>query len=291
VQSLSLTIQDGRSLSVYDGGDPGGAPLVFHHGTPSAGLPFEDHLRLAEELGVRLVSYDRAGYGHSTRNPGRSIADVAADIAAVADALGFERFATWGISGGGPHALACAALLPERVGAVATIASVAPFDADGLDFTAGMAEGNVVEFGLAQEGEAALRPVLEEQREGLARLDMDQMIEVFAPYCSPVDLAAVRGRLGAYTLACFRTGLAPGVDGWLDDSLAFVRPWGFDPAGIEAPVLVIQGRQDLMVPFAHGEWLAAHMQGAEPRLYEEEGHMTPFVSRARDLFSWLRERV
>jgi pimeloyl-ACP methyl ester carboxylesterase len=287
----SLTLRDGRALAYHDSGEPGGAALVYHHGTPSAGLLFDDHVRLAQDLGIRLVSYDRAGYGESARNPGRRVADVAADIAELTDALGIDRFATWGLSGGGPHALACAALLPGRVAAVATLASAAPADAPGLDFTAGMAEENVVELGLARAGEQALRPLAEEQAHGLAGLDLAGMIEAFAPFCSPPDLAAVRGQLGPYTLACFRAGLAHGVDGWVDDDLAFVRPWGFDVGAVGAPVLLVQGRQDLMVPFAHGEWLAAHLPNVEPRLYEDEGHMTPFVSRARDLFTWLGERV
>ena len=222
-----ITLPDGRSLTAYDGGDPAGAPVVFHHGTPSSGRPFDGHVALAEDLGLRLVSYDRAGYGDSTRDAGRSVADVAKDIAALADSLGLERFATWGISGGGPHALACAALLRERVAAVATIASVGPPDADDLDFTAGMAEGNILEFGLAHEGEEALRPALLAEAEGLAGLDVDAMVEAFAPFCSDVDYAALAGELGAYSHECFRTALSRGVDGWVHDDLAFTRPWGF----------------------------------------------------------------
>jgi pimeloyl-ACP methyl ester carboxylesterase len=276
---------------MYDAGYPSGAPVVFHHGTPMSGRPFRPHVELADRLGLRLVSYDRAGYGDSTRDAGRSVADVAGDVSAVADALGFDRFATWGISGGGPHALACAALLPDRVAAVATIASVAPADADDLDFTAGMGEGNIAEFGLALEGEEALRPALEAEAAGLVGADLARFAEAFAPHLSDVDAAAVEGELGAYLLECTQTGLARGVDGWVDDDLAFRGPWGFDVDAIEAPALLVQGRQDLMVPFEHGEWLARRLPGCEARLFEDEGHLTPLLSRSRELYEWLLARL
>lgn len=287
----SLTLLDGRLLTVYDVGDPDGPAVLYHHGTPSSGLPFPPHARLAEELGFRLVSYDRAGYGESTRRAGRSVAAVAADVAAVADALGIDRFATWGLSGGGPHALACAALLGDRVASVATIASVGPAGVPDLDFTAGMAEANVAEFSLAQQGEEALRPALEAEASGLAGATLAEMTAAFAPFCSDVDYAAVAGELGPHLLDGFRTGLSRGVDGWLDDDLAFAGPWGFGPADVRAPVLLVQGRRDLMVPYEHGEWLASRLPDCEPRLYEEEGHLTPLLSRARELHEWLLERV
>ena len=287
----TLRLDDGRNLTIYDVGDPHGPAIVFHHGTPSSGRPFPPHVRLAEELGFRLVSYDRAGYGESTRRAGRSVADVAEDVAAVADALGFDRFATWGISGGGPHALACAALLGDRVTALATIASVGPADAPDLEFTAGMAEANVAEFGLARQGEEVLRRALEAEAPGLAGATLAEMAAAFAPFCSDVDYAAVTGELGPHLLDGFRTGLSRGVDGWLDDDLAFARPWGFEPAGVRAPVLLVQGRRDLMVPYEHGVWLARRLPDCEPRLFEEEGHLTPFVSRAGELHEWLLERT
>ncbi len=141
VGQSAIETAGGRSLTVYDVGDPSGAPVLFHHGTPSSGAPYEPHVRLAERQGVRLVSYDRAGYGDSSRHAGRTVGDVADDAERIADALGLERFATWGLSGGGPHALACAALLPHRVAAVASVAGVAPYGAEGLDWSAGWARG------------------------------------------------------------------------------------------------------------------------------------------------------
>ena len=289
--SQSITMPDGRQLTVYEAGDLAGPAILFHHGTPMSGKPFEVHAALGEELGFRLVSYDRPGYGNSTRAPARSVADVAGDVAALADALGIERFATWGLSGGGPHALACAALLPERVTAVATIGSVGPFDADDLDFMAGMGDGNIEEFGLVLQGEQAIRPALEAEWLGRADAGLDEFAALFAPFCSDLDAAAVRGPIGTYLLDSMQTALARSVDGWVDDDLAFVRPWGFDVEAVAAPVLTIQGRHDLMVPFGHGEWLARHLPDCEPRLFEDEGHLTPLHSRARELHEWLLARL
>lgn len=266
----------GRSLTVYDTGDPAGAPILFHHGTPSSGRPYEQHVQLAERGGVRLVSYNRAGYGNSSRHPGRTVADVAADIEHVADELGIERFATWGHSGGGPHALACAALLPGRVSAVASVAGVAPFGAQGLDWLAGMGEANVEEFGAALAGEATLRPALEAEAAGMRGVTGEQLVEAMRTIISEVDVAVLRGPLGDHLAASFGRALDRGVDGWVDDDLAFTRPWGFALDAIEAPALVVQGRQDLMVPGSHGDWLAARVPGAEAWLSDDEGHLTLF---------------
>ena len=287
---LRIQTPDGRALTVYDAGDPDGRPILFHHGTPSSGKPYEPHVALAREQGVRLVSYDRAGYGESTRKPGRSVADVAADAAAIADALGIGRFATWGLSGGGPHALATAAKLPERVVAVVSAASIAPADRPDLDLTEGMGEGNVIEFGLARQGEEALRPALERDFGALAELDVDGFIETMRPFLSEVDEAALDGAYGAYGLDSFRRSLARNVDGWVDDDLAFLRPWGFELEELAVPILVVQGRQDLMVPWAHGEWLANNLPSAEAWLREEEGHLTLFVNLVPDIHDWLLAR-
>src|SRR5437016_2989692 len=147
----SVTTADGRVLTVREAGNPRGVPVLAHAGTPGSSLLYEPHVRDAEEKGIRLISYDRPGYGGSTRQPGRNVADCAVDVEAVCDALGIERFCVWGISGGGPHALATAALLPQRVAAAAALASVAPCDAEGLDFFAGMGEQNIEEFGAARD--------------------------------------------------------------------------------------------------------------------------------------------
>src|SRR3954464_11493461 len=132
-----------------------------------SGVPYAPHVELASEQGIRLLGYDRPGYGGSTRSAGRKVADCVDDVTALADALGLERYATWGISGGGPHALACAALCDGRLVAVASLAAVAPYGAEGLDWTAGMGQSNVEEFAAVLEGETAIRPLVETEREGM----------------------------------------------------------------------------------------------------------------------------
>ena len=290
MEELTIGTTDGRTLTVYDAGDPDGRPILFHHGTPASGVPFHRHVGLAREQGVRLLSYDRAGYGDSTRDPERAVADVVHDVEAIADELELEQFATWGLSGGGPHALATAAGLPERVVAVAAAASIAPPDRPELDLTEGMGEGNVIEFGLAQQGEEALRPALERDFAGLGELDVPGLIEAMRPFLSDVDAAALDSELGVHMLDSFRRSLSRSVDGWVDDDLAFTRSWGFELESVRVPTLVVQGRQDLMVPWAHGEWLAHNLPSAEAWLREEEGHLTLFVNAVPQIHEWLLGR-
>ena len=274
---------DGRALELHELGDPDGFPIVFHHGTPGAGTLYDRW----QTPGVRLVGYDRAGYGGSSRNPGRSVADVVRDIQAVADTLGLDRFATWGLSGGGPHALACAALCDERLVAAATVAGVGPWEAEGLDWLAGMGEGNRREFGLVLAGEEALRPALADERVGLLAVTSDGLRDEMAPHLGDTDREALTGTLAAYFHDGMGHGLAGGVDGWVDDSLAFVRPWGFELASIDRPVLVVQGGDDLMVPPGHGRWLAAHVPGCEARLEDAHGHLTLVEHLVPEIHAWL----
>jgi pimeloyl-ACP methyl ester carboxylesterase len=286
-----VTAPDGRTIRVREAGDGNGFPIFVHHGTPSAGLLYEPWIEDALQRGVRLVSHDRPGYGDSDRLSGRSVADVAADVGAIADHLGVERFATWGISGGGPHALACAALLPERVVAAATLAGVAPFESEGLDFLAGMGEDNVTEFSLAVEDHDGLRRLLDTWRPMILDADPQQIFDMLQSLISDVDKAALSGSFAEFIHAADVIGQRNGVDGWYDDDLAFARPWGFDLGEISVPVLLWQGRQDLMVPFSHGEWLAAHIPGVEARLLDDEGHLSLAVNRVADTHEWLLGQV
>jgi len=284
-----VRVPDGRTLHVYEAGDPQGELVLVHHGTPCSGVLARWWSDDAATRGVRLVGYDRPGYGGSDRHSGRSIADVASDSGAIADAYGVERFRTWGVSGGGPHALACAALLPDRVRAAATLASVAPFDADGLDWSAGMGQDNLDEFGAAVAGQEALRPYLAEASAALVAAGPDGMADTFRSILPDVDVAALTGDFAAFTYTWLAGGQRNGYEGWLDDDLAFVRPWGFDVGSISVPVLLVQGRHDLMVPFAHGEWLAAHVAGAVAWLSDDDGHLT-LLSDLSGVHSWLLER-
>jgi pimeloyl-ACP methyl ester carboxylesterase len=281
----------GRALEVEEAGRPEGFPVLVHHGTPGSCLLYEPHGALAAELGIRLIGYSRPGYGRSQRLPGRDVAACVDDVHALADELELERFAIWGISGGGPHALACAALCDERLVAVASLASVAPWQADGLDWLAGMGEENHVEFGKALEGESALRPYLEVERESLVGADIAQMIESAATLLGDEDRAALHGPAGDYLLEWGGYGLGSGVDGWVDDDLAFGRPWGFDLAQIERPVLVVHGDDDRFVPSSHGRWLAERIPGVEAWLQSSDGHLTLLDRHMRAVDEWLLARV
>ncbi len=288
VRQFVVELPEGRSLHAYDSGDPDGQLVVHHHGTPGSGLLRREWAEDALARGIRLVGYDRAGYGGSSRHAGRSVSDVAADIAALADSLGVERFSTWGISGGGPHSLACAALLGDRVIAAATIASVAPYDAGELDFLAGMGQDNLDEFGAAVAGEdAALRPYLEvSRRVQLLASTPENLRDAMESLLPDVDKAALTGETAEYFHSSMTSGLRVSSDGWLDDDIAFVTPWGFDVASIAVPMLVMQGEQDLMVPFAHGQWLATAIPSADVRLLPDEGHVS-LGEKVPDVHEWL----
>ena len=281
-----VTTPDGRGLAVRDAGVPDGPVLVAQHGSPGTGRFFGPELASAEELGARLIAYDRPGFGGSSPHRGRRIAEAAADVAAVLDALGIERFATYGWSGGGPHALACAALLPDRCAAACTIAGVAPIDGEGLDWMAGMGEGNIAEFGTALEGREPLAEFCTADAGGILAASPEQLAEAISPHLSAVDRDALTGELATHLTDVLHGALEPGVEGWVDDDIAFTSPWGFDPAAITVPLLVLQGEHDLMVPPAHGRWLLAHLP-AEGGIRSDEGHLTLFVNRIGEIHSWL----
>jgi len=269
-----LELPDGRQLEYCVTGPPDGPALVFHHGTPGACTQLRRLADGAHRRGLRFVTTSRAGYGASSRKPGRRIADVTDDVAHLLDALGIDRCLVAGWSGGGPHALACGARLADRVRAVLVIAGVGPSGAAGLDFLAGMGEANLEEFAAAAEGEDALRPLLEAVQEGLATITADALAEGMESLLSPADLAALPGEIGEDLAAQLRHGTQPSIDGWLDDDLAFLTDWGFSLDDIAVPTTLWQGSEDLMVPFSHGRWLADHVPGAVPHLLDGEGHVS-----------------
>lgn len=283
-----VTVQDGRKLEVVEAGDPQAPAVIVHNGTPSGAGLFQEHIKDAVEQGLRIISYGRPGYGDSTRNPHRTVADAAKDTADVANALGIHRFATWGISGGGPHSLACAALLGDRVVATACLAGVAPYDADGLEFLAGMGEDNVEEFSAAVRGESDLYDYLSPQVPALLGQSAQAMAEHMNTLLSEADRAVFTGAFGEQLAQLMQDALRTGVDGWVDDDLAFARPWGFDLAGIRVPLQIWQGKQDLMVPFSHGRWLGAHLPDADLHLTDEDGHLTLYRKRIPEVHAWLK---
>ncbi len=278
---------DGREFTVYDHGRSDGPAIVYHHGTPISGEPLDQLLDDIDARGARWISYERPGYGDSTPHPGRSVSDAAADCAAILDALEIERFATWGISGGGPHALACGALLPERCTALASLAGVAPFEATGLNYFAGMGRDNWVEFGLTLAGREHLEPHLRTAAEGMLAAGPEQLRELVSTLVVGPDSAVMQGPVGEYWASAMPQVFKHGVQGWVDDDLAFMEPFGFELSDIGVPTLFVHGRQDSFVPVAHGEWLARSVPDAETWILEDEGHLTLLVNRMPDVFDWL----
>ena len=285
--SSPVSLRDNRVLEVSDTGPGPSRVLVLHHGTPMTFPRLGFVERVARGRDVRLVTFARPGYRTSTRQPGRTVADVAADTRDVLDALSIERAMMAGVSGGGPHALACAALLPDRTEAVASICGVAPYAAPGLDFLAGMGQDNIAEFTATLAGEAPLRAHLDAELSGLREITPDQLVDAWRSVLPAVDQASITGDVGADFAAALRDALAGPVDGWVDDDLAFVEPWGFELSAITVPVTVWQGGRDLMVPFAHGHALSAAVPQAHSHLLDTEGHLSILVGSFGDVLSEL----
>jgi pimeloyl-ACP methyl ester carboxylesterase len=266
----------GGTLHAYDTGGADRLPVFWHHGTPNIGAPPAPLFGESERLGLRWVSYDRPGYGGSTRRPGRDIASAATYVSLVADALGIERFALFGHSGGGSHALGCAAALGDRVTGVVSGAALAPRHADGLDWFGGMVPSGVAALNAATEGLAA------KERYESSGVEYD-------PEFTERDLAALAGDW-AWFGDVVGPAVAGGPGGQVDDDIAYVRPWGVEPVDITAPVLVLHGGRDGVVPAAHGRWLAERIPDAELRLPPEDGHIS-VLTEAGPALAWLRDRA
>lgn len=268
-----LELADGQRLD-YFLADVGDDLLIYHHGTPAAGPLAADMVEAARAQGFRIAELVRPGYGESTRQPGRTIADVVPLVEALADHLGAERFVTLGWSGGGPHALATAALLPDRCAGALSLAGVAPYGVPDLDFLAGMGEDNIAEFGAALEGPDDLEAFLAAAAADLHTVTADQVVDALRSLLPPVDQAYLTGEQGEAMAEELRWSVNNGIWGWFDDDVAFCQPWGFDLADIEVPVQIWQGTDDLMVPFAHGKWLARSVPGCRVELREGHGHLS-----------------
>jgi pimeloyl-ACP methyl ester carboxylesterase len=276
VAEIEVTLTDGRVLHGYHTGEPGQVALVWHHGTPNVGRPPAPLFEVAARLGMRWVSYDRPGYGGSSPHPGRNVASAAEDVSAVVDALGIERFAVVGHSGGSPHALACAALLPDRVFGVVGMACLAPYRASGLDWFAGMIASGESSLRAAAAGPAAKQAYEASGAE-------------YDPEFTPADLATLHGDW-AWLGSVVEPAMAAGPAALIDDDLAYVAPWGFDPAAILAPALFLHGRQDGIVPAAHSEWLARTCPRAELRLTPGDGHVS-ILEQAPAALEWLYAQI
>lgn len=276
-EAHDVQLQDGRILRVHDSVGPGASDaftVLWHHGSPQTGALLDPLVAAASERGVRLLSYGRPSYGGSTPQPGRAVASAASDVAQIADAFDLGRFAVMGASGGGPHALACAALVPQRVSGVVCLASLAPYDAEGLDWFSGMADDSSLHASLLGR-DARVR------HEETARFDPESF--------NARDYAALDGAwssLGADVAAA--TGA--GADGLIDDDIAYVSPWGFSVEEIDAPVLIVHGGEDRVVPSTHGEWLLRHCQNAELWFRPRDGHVS-ILDACPLAMDWLREHA
>ena len=278
---------DGRRLAVTDSGVPDGIPVIVHNGTPNSRLQYGPDVANATNHGLRFITYDRPGYGESSPQPGRTVADCVDDVRAICAALQLDRVLTWGISGGGPHVLACAALLGDLVPAAASLASVAPWGADGLDYYDGMGALNVEDLQLFFSDRVAARAKAEKDREEMLGASPEQTFEIIKSLVSPADAAVWTPQLADYFVQSAAAGLAPGAEGWWEDNIAHFGPWGFELSEISMPVLLLHGKKDQFVPFGHGAWLAAHIPGVEARLTDDDGHLTLTAVHLGEVHDWL----
>lgn len=278
-----MPLPDGRALEVAVTGPDAGVPLLYHHGTPGGALPLRVFAQAASRHGLRFVTLARPGFGGSTRLPGRSVVHIVQDTESVLDWLAVDECLVGGWSGGGPHALACAARLPDRVRGVLHIAGVAPWNPEGLSWLVGMGRGNLEEFAAAAAGEQKLRQLLTPEADQLRTVTADQLASAMASLLPGTDVAVLAGNVGEDLAANMRDGLRESDDGWIDDDLAFVRQWGFDLDEIRVPVDLWHGDADLMVPIAHARWLADHIPDARPHLMDGHGHLSIGAAFADDM--------
>lgn len=285
----TLRTPDGRTLAYAQWGDPDGSPIFSLHGTPGCRLNRHPDNAKVAATGARVITYDRPGYGASDRQRGRIVNDCVADVTALADELGFDEFAVTGGSGGGPHCLAVAAGLPDRITRAACIVGVAPYDALGDQWVEGMDPENIKEFGWALAGEERLAPELtREANEMLTRMAADPAT-VLGDFDIPEADREILARpevaqvMTESLTECVRNG----IWGWADDDIAFTVPWGFDPAAIRVPTAVWWGSKDVLVPPAHGEWLARTVPNAAVRIDTSGGHQADPDTHIAVLYSWL----
>jgi len=282
--------ENGDRVDFFDS-EVGADLLMYHHGTPGAGPMHEDILAPAIANDLRIVQLVRPGYGDSTRQPGRSVADVVALANELADHLGFHKYVSMGWSGGGPHVLANVALSPDRCVAAMSLAGVGMFGQADLNFLEGMGQDNEDEFGAAVEGEDAIRAYLEPMLPAIANITGPEIVDMMGSLLPDEDRAALTGEYGENTAEVFRWAVHTGVDGWLDDDIAFTQPWGFTLEEIANPVTIWQGATDLMVPFAHGKWLASKISHADVNLLEGHGHLSIGEPAFSQGFAWLKAQL
>jgi pimeloyl-ACP methyl ester carboxylesterase len=287
--SAVVRSKDGRALTFESWGAPGGVPVFLMHGTPGSRKGPHPRHSVLYKMGIRLIAYDRPGYGGSDPLADRAVAHAAADVEAIADHLGLDQFAVVGRSGGAPHALACAALLPERVTRSAVLVSLAPRDADGLDWYSGMTPSNVAEYRSAEAGYQVLADSISTYADRI-RQDPFSALPFDADDLPAADRKVVSDA-GIRTMLVdnFTEALKESYTGWIDDALSFTAPWGFRVEEIRPPVLLWHGELDVFSPVAHTRWLADHIPDASLILDRDSAHFGAVAVLPRVL-NWLALR-
>lgn len=279
----TLKLSDGRFLEYFDNGISSTSAIIFHHGTPGHGYTWNTWLELAAARGIRALSYSRAGYGISDRNEGRTVLSNCDDIHQLLQGTGVTDFISIGWSGGGPHALATTTLVGCK-GAI-TLAGVGAYGVDDLDFLAGMGPENEDEFGEALKGETAISAWMDANAGAFKNVTGDQVRESFGGLISDADKAVIEGAFADDMATTMRKGLAVSFDGWIDDDIAFIQPWGFNLGDITLPVFIWQGDQDLMVPHAHSYWLEKHIPGSQLNFAPGHGHISLVVKYSSEILN------
>lgn len=277
---------DGRQLSTQSYGDPDGKPIFLLHGTPGSRLGPHPRAAVLHRLGIQLIAFDRPGYGDSDRHEGRRVADAAADVLAIADAYGLDKFAVVGRSGGGPHALACAALLPDRLTKAAVLVGLAPREAAGLDWFDGMTQSNVSEYTAAADGYEDVAALTRAAADAV-RADPESLLASLQAEMPDSDRRVVADRgIRSMLLETYAEALRTSPDGWIDDALAFDAPWGFDPATVTVPVLLWHGASDNLSPASHARWLAGRIPSATVVVQAGAAHFGA-LDVLPDILRWL----
>ena len=283
----TLKLTDGRFLEYFDNGIASTSAIVFHHGTPGHGHAWAAWLEVAASRGIRALSYSRAGYGISDRNEGRTVAANNGDIRELLDSFGIRDFISIGWSGGGPHALATTTL--DGCKGAITLAGVGAYGVDDLDFLADMGPENEEEFGEALKGEAAISAWMDANAGAFKNVTGDQIREAFGGLIGDADKAVLEGAYAEESATTMRKGLAVSFDGWIDDDIAFIQPWGFDLGAISQPVHIWQGNDDFMVPHAHSYWLEKHIPGSKLNFIPGHGHISLVVKYREEILSQAEE--
>lgn len=286
----TLKLTDGRFLEYFDNGISSTSAIVFHHGTPAHASLWSAWLDLAASKGIRALSYSRAGYGISDRNEGRTVFSNNGDIRELLDSFGIRDFISIGWSGGGPHALATTMMNGSK-GAI-TLAGVGEYGAADLNFLAGMGPENEEEFGEALKGESEISAWMDKNAVAFKDVTDVEIREALGGLIGDADKKALDGAVADEYATATRKGLAVSFDGWIDDDIAFVQPWGFALSGISVPVLIWQGDQDLMVPHAHSYWLEKHIPTGKLHFVPGHGHISliadykdEIINQAKELLS------